>query len=85
MSFEKEEYGVRFFCDGPDCTTDVLIRDTFVPAKLKLERVHGWLSTKRVGSRWDDFCPTCAPAALIAQERHKKMEHERERIKARNG
>jgi hypothetical protein len=94
MSWQKDDAGITFYCDMPDCKsvltypaaasslgipgTDFI--KCFADAKARL----GWVSFKRIGRPWDYFCKGCALDAATAHRRYNEQENERERIKARN-
>lgn len=82
MSWEKEEAGVRFFCDNAECTAELYIAASFADASVRAHE-KGWHSFKRPGRPWTYFCPACALAAKRAHEAMKQHDEERERERDR--
>lgn len=92
MSFEQSALGLTFYCDG--CDAELLFPVTpsvgcpagtdYVACKLALEDKEGWVSLKKTGRPWDDFCPACAPEARRAHVQYKRKEQEREQNRQRN-
>ena len=94
MSWEKDETGITFYCDTPDCKSVLICPATasppappgtdFIPCFTYAKEHMGWVSFKRIGRPWDYFCKNCAQDAATAHRRYNEQENERERIKARN-
>ena len=96
MIWQKDDAGITFYCDMPDCKSvliypDPLLSpaaassgDDFIPCLADAKARLGWVSFKRVGRPWDYFCKGCAPNAETAHRRYSEQENERDRIKARN-
>ena len=94
MAWEKDETGITFYCDTPDCKSVLICPATasppappgtdFIPCFQYAKEQLGWVSFKRIGRPWDYFCKGCAADAATAHRRYNEQENERERIKARN-
>jgi hypothetical protein len=93
MSWQKDDAGITFYCDMPDCKS-VLTYDIdapsgppgtdfikcFADAKTRL----GWVSFKRIGRPWRYFCKGCADLAGREHQAYNQREQERERQVRRN-
>ncbi len=86
MSWEKDETGITFYCDTPDCNSVLTVPPgtDFISCWKDANARIGWVSFKRAGRPWDYFCPRCAADAATAHREYNRQEQERERIKARN-
>lgn len=81
MSHERDDNGLRFFCDGPDCTQESVLfvpERPFTSAALHMETL-GWTALKRVGAPWRNFCRGCSPEAQRRHDDHKRLERARDR------
>ena len=92
MSFEQSALGLTFYCDDCDAerlfpnepSVDCPAGTDYVACKLALEDKEHWISLKRLGRQWDDFCPECASHAKRAHEQYLRKEQQREQNKQHN-
>ena len=94
MSWEKDETGITFYCDTPDCKSVLICpstarrrhppgTDSFHALPMP-RNTWGGCRSSASGRPWDYFCKNCAQDAATARRRYNEQENERERIKARN-
>lgn len=84
MAWDRpDETTIAFECDGECGKKLSFISSDFGSCWRKVQEI-GWRGFKRTGRDWSHICPDCVPAAEAVHSDHKRMEDERDRIRARN-
>ena len=99
MSWEKDDAGITFYCDTPDCKSTLIYPAAASPPGLDFtgppgtdfikcfadaKTRLGWVSFKRIGRPWRYFCKGCADLAGREHQAYNQREQERERQVRRN-